>query len=116
MSVDWEPLPRRKKACRERTSAEINVNCELDPDNSHDSLEILPNQYQKVNDAIKNRTRANKAANTLDAADGCAGEFYECTLMAHNYSFILKIIFMTDLDHTADVQLHACIRLYFLYS
>ena len=108
--MSWNALPPRKQQRRRgKQEEQIGFNA------GDDEQEALDNNN---NDNIKNEGHVvgDMAITLLNSKDGCAGEYYECRYIV-KYDIAINITSLfryyntsnskIDLDHTADVQLHA---------
>lgn len=90
----------------------VIMNSKMQMKTQDDEVSLLPTHKQtQLDDNIQSRREAQamRAVTSLDTKDGVAGEFFECKRVAsaeHSTTWPWSKIW-TDLDHTADVQLHA---------
>lgn len=106
----WEALPQRKKV---RRAGDVDKNSSNSLNNHIDqsysnSSRTIPRHLDVINQAITARSNFNRATATLQSSDGCAGENFECKYYYcfNILLFLLQLILLIDLDHTADVQCH----------
>lgn len=60
-TINWEPLPPRKKSRKQTIEAPKK-----------------PTIEESIQSNIEARSRINRSQTTLESKDGCASEFYEC--------------------------------------
>lgn len=77
--VDWEPLPKRTRREKGREGKE-------DISLPRSSVRAAPTTQQTIDAAVKERINAHRAKGSLASQDGCAGENFECKLLASLHS------------------------------
>ena len=105
--LSWKPLPKRERRSKRNEVMDIEVTTNNNNNNNSNSEE----NAKKVDENIRLRSKRKLAVAKLEDTDGVAGEFYECKIIIFTiYIYLINYInykFLIDLDHTADVQLHA---------
>ena len=73
----WQPLPQRKRKADKSTTDAATI-CTANEDLKTPGTDVQ--HQQKIVDNVAARSCLKRANATLESRDGCAGEFYECTV------------------------------------
>lgn len=74
----WQALPQRKRKL-DKNAAGIPTICAVNEDLFTAGPDVQ--HQQKIVDNVAARSCLKRANATLESRDGCAGEFYECTVL-----------------------------------
>jgi hypothetical protein len=87
-TYEWAALPQRERR-RDRIVAHESDSSKMGTIKSEGCLDTdgRPDvqHNQQIFDNIKERSTLQRANATLESRDGCAGEFYECTVSYCNF-------------------------------
>lgn len=73
----WQPLPQRKRKA-DKSTTDAAIICTANEDLKTPGTDVQ--HQQKIVDNVAARSCLKRANATLESRDGCAGEFYECTV------------------------------------